>query len=140
MTHSLELRSPFLDREVVELGLALPEHLRLEGRKGKVALRRAFAAELPPIVAARGKKGFGIPLSRWFRTELRDLAADYLLDGRVRERGLLRVEAVERLLSDHVSGRAEHGQRLWTLLMLELWQRQHIDRERFPSAERVVPV
>src|SRR5205807_3067073 len=62
MAHSLELRSPFLDHEVVELGLALPDGLKTRGREGKVALRRAFAAELPPEVAERGKTGFGVPL------------------------------------------------------------------------------
>jgi asparagine synthase (glutamine-hydrolysing) len=130
MAPSLELRSPFLDPEVVALGLALPEHLRLNGRMGKVALRRGFADDLPSKVAARPKKGLGIPLSRWFRGELRELASDLLLDGHTHERGLLRRGAVERLLVDHVAGRADHGQRLWTLLMLELWQRQHIERRR----------
>lgn len=139
MAHSLELRSPFLDHEVVELGLSLPEHLKLEGRTGKIALRRAFAADLPSSVAARGKKGFGVPLSRWFRAELRELASDLLLDRRVRERGQLRVEAVERLLADHVAGRADHGQRLWTLLMLELWQRHHVERERYVSVLSATP-
>src|SRR5947208_5781118 len=78
MAHSLELRSPFLDHEVVALGLALPEHLKTGGREGKVALRRAFAAELPPEVASRGKTGFGVPLGRWFREDLRELAHDVL--------------------------------------------------------------
>jgi asparagine synthase (glutamine-hydrolysing) len=134
MAHSLELRSPFLDPEVVELGLVLPEHLRLNGRMGKVALRRGFANELPSSVATRPKKGLGVPLSRWFRGELRELASDILLDGRVRTRGWLRVEVVERLLTDHVTGRADHAQRLWTLLMLELWQRRHVERQPDLSA------
>ena len=70
MAHSLELRSPLLDHEVLELGLALPDHLKQRGRTGKVALRRAFADDLPPEVAARGKTGFGVPIGRWFREEL----------------------------------------------------------------------
>ena len=76
MAHSLELRSPLLDHRVVELGLSLPETLKFRGREGKVALRRAFAAELPPQVAGRGKSGFGVPLARWFRTDLRPLARE----------------------------------------------------------------
>src|SRR5436190_10213201 len=74
MAHSLELRSPFLDHEVVELALALPDSLKAEGRTGKIALRRAFAADLPSQVAARGKTGFGVPLRRWFQTDLREAA------------------------------------------------------------------
>src|SRR5207248_3906989 len=73
MAHSLELRSPLLDHRVVELGLSLPDALKRRGRVGKVALRRAFAADLPPLVAERGKAGFGVPLARWFREDLRPL-------------------------------------------------------------------
>jgi asparagine synthase (glutamine-hydrolysing) len=127
MAHSLELRSPLLDQEVLELGVSLPDSLKAQGMRGKVALRRAFADALPPQVARRGKAGFGVPISRWFRGELRELASDTLLGERARARGQLRPAAVERLLADHASGRADHGHRLWCLLMLELWQREHLD-------------
>ena len=127
MAHSLELRSPLLDRRVVELGLSLPDSLKQEGRTGKVALRRAFAPELPPEIAARGKSGFGLPLAEWFRGGLQPLARDLLLDDRARARGWFRPEAVERLLADHAAGRADNGHRLWTLTMLELWQRTHVE-------------
>ncbi len=127
MTHSLELRSPLLDHEVLELGLSLPDSLKVQGRRGKVALRRAFADALPPAVAGRGKAGFGVPISRWLRNELRELASDVLLGEPARSRGQLRPRAVEKLLDDHVSGRADHGHRLWSLVMLELWQRHHVE-------------
>ena len=120
MAHSLELRSPFLDHRVVELGLSLPDSLRMRGRTGKLALRRAFAAELPELVARGGKRGFGVPLARWFRGELRALADDVLLAS-----PLLRRDAVETLLEEHGAGRADHGRRLWCLLMLELWQQRY---------------
>jgi asparagine synthase (glutamine-hydrolysing) len=123
MAHSLELRSPFLDHEVVELGLALPESLKVRRRTGKIALRRAFASELPPEVADRGKTGFGVPLGRWFRSDLRELARDALPN----DRGWFRPETVNRLLDEHESGRADHGHRLWCLLMLELWVREHVE-------------
>jgi asparagine synthase (glutamine-hydrolysing) len=119
MAHSLELRSPLLDHRVVELGLSLPAGLK----RGKLALRRAFADDLPPVVAGRGKTGFGVPLAAWFRGDLRDLAGDLLLG----DRGWFERSAVERLLQEHASGRADHGHRLWTLVMLELWQRAHVD-------------
>jgi asparagine synthase (glutamine-hydrolysing) len=127
MAHSLELRSPLLDRRVVELGLSLPDALKQEGRTGKVALRRAFAAKLPPEIAARGKSGFGLPLAEWFRGDLQPVARELLLDERARARGWFRPEAVERLLSEHAAGRMDNGHRLWTLTMLELWQRTHVD-------------
>jgi asparagine synthase (glutamine-hydrolysing) len=127
MAHSLELRSPFLDHRVVELGLSLPDRLKLRGREGKQALRRAFADLLPPEVAVRGKRGFGVPLAAWFRGELRGLARELLLDDRARGRGWFRPDAVERLLDEHEGGRADHGHRLWTLAMLELWLRTHVE-------------
>jgi asparagine synthase (glutamine-hydrolysing) len=120
MAVSLELRSPLLDHRVVELGLALPPSLA----SGKTALRRAFASELPPEVLARGKVGFGVPLDRWFRGELREPARDLLLS---RDRGLFRRSELERLLREHDERRADHGHRLWCLCMLELWQRRVVD-------------
>jgi len=130
MAHSLELRSPFLDHEVVALGLALPTHLKVRGRDGKVALRRAFAQELPGQVAERGKTGFGVPLGRWFREDLRELARDVLAT----DRGWFRPETVSRLLDEHESGRADHGHRLWCLLMLELWVREHVEAPALVAA------
>jgi asparagine synthase (glutamine-hydrolysing) len=127
MATSLELRAPLLDRAVVELGLSLPNRLKTSRTQGKLALRRAFAAELPPDVARARKRGFGVPVSRWFREDLRDLVRDALLDDRARARGWFRVDAVERLLHEHATGASDHGARLWALLMLELWQRTHLD-------------
>jgi asparagine synthase (glutamine-hydrolysing) len=123
MAHSLELRSPFLDHEVIALGLALPDSLKIRGREGKVALRRAFAADLPAEVARRGKTGFGVPLGRWFREDLRETAHDLLST----DRGWFRQSEVRQLLGEHESGHADHGHRLWCLLMLELWVREHVE-------------
>jgi asparagine synthase (glutamine-hydrolysing) len=130
MAHSLELRSPFLDHEVVTLGLALPDHLKARSREGKVALRRAFASDLPADVASRGKTGFGVPLGRWFRDDLRQLARDVLLT----DRGWFRADTITRLLDEHESGRADHGHRLWCLLMLELWVREHVEAPALVAA------
>ena len=99
---------------------------------GKLALRRAFPADLPPEVAGRGKTGFGVPLDRWFREELRPLAEDVLLGGP--NRGLFRRSELERLLREHRGRQADHGHRLWCLLVLELWQRTHVDAVRPPAA------
>jgi asparagine synthase (glutamine-hydrolysing) len=127
MAHSLELRSPLLDTRVVELGLALPDRLKRRGRDGKIALRRTFADDLPTSVSQRGKRGFGVPLAAWFRGELRPLAREVLLDESSRARGWFNTVVLERLLDDHAAGRADNGHRLWTLVMLELWQRAHVD-------------
>jgi asparagine synthase (glutamine-hydrolysing) len=130
MAHSLELRSPFLDHEVVALGLALPDSLKTRGREGKVALRRAFAPDLPAQIARRGKSGFGVPLGRWFRNDLRETARELLST----DRGWFRADAVQGLLDEHESGRADHGHRLWCLLMLELWVREHVEAPALVTA------
>jgi asparagine synthase (glutamine-hydrolysing) len=120
MAVSLELRAPFLDHRVIELGLALPAELA----RGKRALKEAFAADLPPEIAGRGKTGFGVPLDEWFRGPLRETAEELLLG---RDRGLFHRPALEQLLREHVERRADHGHRLWCLCMLELWQRRYVD-------------
>jgi asparagine synthase (glutamine-hydrolysing) len=101
--------------------------LKRRGRIGKIALRRAFADDLPPAVASRGKTGFALPLAAWFRGELRPVARELLLDESARSRGWFNTSAVARLLDDHATGDADNGHRLWTLMMLELWQRAHVD-------------
>jgi asparagine synthase (glutamine-hydrolysing) len=138
MATSLELRSPFLDHRVIELGLALPDELKATPRRGKIALREAFADALPARIASRRKAGFGVPISCWLRNELRPLTAELLLDERARSRGQLRVPTVKRLLDEHMSGRRDHGHRLWCLLMLELWQRLYVESPHAPeNAARV---
>jgi asparagine synthase (glutamine-hydrolysing) len=139
MASSLELRSPLLDHRVLELGLSLPDSLRWSGRRGKVALRRAFAQLIPKELASRGKTGFGVPLGSWFRGPLREVASDVLLGQRARMRGQLRPAAVERLLAEHVRGERDHGHRLWCLLVLELWQRSWLETESPASAGIAAP-
>jgi asparagine synthase (glutamine-hydrolysing) len=132
MAASLELRSPLLDTAVLELGVSLPDSLRFDGRRGKAALRRAFADLVPAELAARPKTGFGIPLGDWFRGPLRELAGDVLVGS---ARSQLRASVVEGLLDEHVARRRDHGHRLWCLLVLELWQRTWLD----PAHAQPVP-
>jgi asparagine synthase (glutamine-hydrolysing) len=133
MACSLETRSPFLDHKLVELAARIPiEHrLRLtrRGLEGKLILKRAFASDVPGEILGRRKMGFGVPITQWFRGELRELARDTLEGARTVEAGWFRAEAVARLLGEHESGRADHGYRLWSLLMLELWYRRFVEGE-----------
>jgi len=79
-------------------------------------------------VLTHRKQGFMIPLARWLRTDLRPLLDDLLSPEQVRARGLFRVKAVERLKAEHAESRRSHGDRLWTLMMAELWLREYLDR------------
>jgi len=124
MAHGLECRQPFLDYRVVELAARMPIGLKFRRGLGKRILRETFADLLPGDIQRRAKMGFGVPLDHWFRHEMRDFARDVLFDPQTQSRGFFRPEAVQRLFADHVSGRADNSQRLWSLLVLELWQRE----------------
>jgi asparagine synthase (glutamine-hydrolysing) len=129
MAHSLECRGPFLDHRVVELAAAMPTSHKIRFRQGrsKVVLKRAFSELLPPAIKTRPKMGFGVPISRWFRNELKTELKEVLLDPVCLNRGLFRPAAIERLVDEHVREEREHSFRLWALLMLELWFRQYMD-------------
>jgi asparagine synthase (glutamine-hydrolysing) len=127
MAHGLEVRSPFLDHELMEWAVALPTAVRMTGGALKGLLKKAMAPYLPRPVLHRKKRGFAAPIDRWFRRELKDMVYDTLLSASARERGLFQADYVRRLLGEHVALRADHQNRLWALLMLELWFRMWID-------------
>ena len=128
MAHSLEVRSPLLDQEVVEFAASLPTSFKLRGFTQKYLLKKVMKGLLPDAILRRRKMGFGVPLDHWFRYDLREMAYDLLLDGRARARGYFRPEVIRRYLDEHVEGRARHHVRLWNLLMLELWHRIFVDQ------------
>jgi asparagine synthase (glutamine-hydrolysing) len=141
MANSLEARSPFLDREVVEYAATLPDRFKLSGRRTKVVLRDAFADLVPPGIAERRKMGFGVPLGAWFRGELRDGMRDLLLAPGARYREMLSCTYVEALVRRHLSGEANLGQQLWTLVCFERWlQMLPRWRSRADAVANVPPV
>jgi asparagine synthase (glutamine-hydrolysing) len=127
MAHSLEVRSPLLDQDVVEFVARLPRSLKLRGLTLKYLLRRAMADVLPDAVLRRKKMGFGVPMAGWLRHEWRDLVHDTLFSTRATERGYFVPAEVRRYVDEHMAGRATHTHRIWNLLMIELWHRTFID-------------
>ncbi|MDB4932398.1 MAG: asnB 1 [Myxococcaceae bacterium] len=127
MAHALEVRCPFLDTAVVEFAAALPDRQLMHRGEGKRVLREAARRLLPAEVIDRKKMGFGIPLEHWFRHALRPMVNDLLLDRTARERGLFDPREVAALVAT-LDGRAPRYDRVWTLLMLELWLREFVDR------------
>ncbi|MBL7223962.1 MAG: asparagine synthase (glutamine-hydrolyzing) [Candidatus Brocadiae bacterium] len=125
MANSLEVRSPFLDHEVMALAFSLPTSLKLGtfGTSLKWLLRRAFADLLPDAIRRRGKMGFGVPIAHWLRGDLRGYLEDHLLSPDSLARGYFQPDAVRRLVAEHLDGTADHASRLWALLNFELWHR-----------------
>jgi asparagine synthase (glutamine-hydrolysing) len=127
MAHGLEGRSPLLDHVVMERAARLPAGLKLRGTTKKYLLKRIARRLLPDEIIDRPKRGFAVPLARWLRGPLRDVVHDIVLGPRLRQRGYFKMDAVERLVSDHETGRSNAQYQIWNLLMLELWHQTFID-------------
>ncbi|HMV49602.1 MAG TPA: asparagine synthase (glutamine-hydrolyzing) [Blastocatellia bacterium] len=121
MAASLETRAPFLDHTFVEFVLKLPVEMKLKGFTGKYILKKAMRGHLPDDVIDRPKKGFGMPVAKWVKGELRDFVRDTFSPERLNRRGLFNAGYVQRLLDEHESGIADHRKLIWTLLMFEMW-------------------
>jgi len=133
MAASIESRVPFLDHELVEFAVSLPDSWKLSGLTTKRVLREAMKGVLPASILNRPKMGFPVPLGAWLRNGWNGVAADVLLDTRSRQRGIIDPKGVEALLRDHKSGRVNGTDRIWSLLNLELWFRTFIDRQGIQS-------
>ncbi|MEW6410246.1 MAG: asparagine synthase (glutamine-hydrolyzing) [Nitrospirota bacterium] len=129
MMNSIEGRSPFLDNKFMEFAVTIPSDLKIKGRTTKYILKKAFKDYLPEELLSRPKQGFGVPIDKWFRTELKEMAYDILLSRRMTERGIFREDAVKTMLDEHISGTRNWHYQLWNLLILELWYREFIDRK-----------
>ena len=127
MAHSLEVRQPFLDHRVIEFAAKLPLKYKFRRGVGKLILRDTFQELLPKEIWSRKKMGFGVPLDHWFRSELKEMSHDILLDQRTIDRNLFRREAIETLLDEHSKEVFDHAYRLWSLLFFELWMREWVD-------------
>ena len=125
MAHGLEVRSPLLDHRLVEFAFTLPPQARVKGLSLKRVLKAAVSDLVPTELLQRKKRGFGVPLDRWFRTELRPLVEDRLLGEGAELNKWLSTETVHRLVGEHLRGQRDHGHVLWTLLTLEVFIRAH---------------
>jgi asparagine synthase (glutamine-hydrolysing) len=124
MAHGLEVRSPFLDAELIEFASRLPPALKLRRTVLKRVLKAAIEDLVPAAILRRPKKGFGVPVDRWFREDLSGYVASTLGSPDAHVKGHLAAGAVNRLIAEHQSGERNHGAALWTLLTLEVFLRR----------------
>jgi asparagine synthase (glutamine-hydrolysing) len=127
MLASLEVRCPFLDQEVVEFVAQLPTHLLLRAGRGKLLLRRAMADLLPRGILEREKRGFGLDLPRFLGRRLETLGREILLDPKSRVSEFLDAGYVRLLIRRHEEGKKDLSGQIWTLILLGLWCRNHLD-------------
>ncbi len=127
MANSLEARSPFLDHNLIEFAATLPETMKMRGLETKSLLKKVAARLVPKDVVYRRKMGFGVPIAKWFRGEMKDFVRSVLLSQRSLKRGIVKPEIMEKYVNEHTAGERDHSFQLWTLLMLELWFQRFID-------------
>jgi asparagine synthase (glutamine-hydrolysing) len=121
MAHGLELRVPFLDNEVIAFANTLPDQHRIRGRRRKWLLWRAFRDVLPAEVFDRFKRGFGVPVGRWLRNELREYYVERVLSSSAHLQRYVDRRVVETCFRDHLRGVHDYSGVLWECLVLEIW-------------------
>jgi asparagine synthase (glutamine-hydrolysing) len=136
MAHGLEIRCPFTDHRLIEFLARAPWRHKLRITQSKPLLRRAARSWLPKSVLTRKKRGLNPPMGLWMQGRLQPLLRSYLAPEQIRQRGYFRPGTVQRLISDHVSGRRDYSLHLWALISFEEWHRQYLDSAPTPPASR----
>jgi asparagine synthase (glutamine-hydrolysing) len=129
MAASIESRVPFLDDQLVGRIAGMPSSMKLRGWQTKALLREAVKDLIPPEILTRRKMGFPVPVGRWLAKEFRPMVDEFVSSPRAMERGLFNPAAIQQMVAEHYSGAARHGDRLWLLVNLEIWQRIFRDGE-----------
>lgn len=140
MAHSLEARVPFLSHGFVDWSLTMPTEMKLRGRTGKYALRKAVEPWLPPNALGKRKLGFQLPFAEWFRGDFSDFARHAWNDSGAVRSGYLRPAAVEQLFQEHRAGVANHGRILYAIAMFSCWWQQSIVDAKGQGAAAAQPV
>ncbi len=133
MHHSLEVRVPLLDHQLVEWIWQLPSSLKLKGQMGKYVFKKAMEPYLPDDILYRRKMGFGVPLADWFRGPLRSLLKPRLLKGVIAESGLFNLNFIEQVIDQHLAKTRDYSVLIWTLFMFQGFLQQELDE--FPELE-----
>ena len=127
MAHSLEVREPLMDHELIDWLATLPTSHKIVGQEGKYLFKKSMEPHLPNDVLYRPKMGFSVPLARWFRGPLRQRVQDAILGDRLRSTGWFDSGYLQHLVQAHQSGARDYSAPIWTLLMFEAFLRQVVD-------------
>jgi asparagine synthase (glutamine-hydrolysing) len=127
MAVSLETRVPYLDPDVVELAFKIPEELKVQPDETKVILKKVASKLVPRECIYRPKEGFSIPIKNWLNNEFKPLMNNLLDSKKIRSDGIFNYGTIERLKSEHTSGRANHSHILWSLMVFHDWKRRWLE-------------
>ena len=130
MANGLEVRSPLLDRDVVDFVCRLPMEYKLNGLKTKYILKKVAEELLPRNIVYRKKKGFGVPLAKWLTGELREFMLDYLSQERIERQGIFHYPCVSQLIDEQLTMKKDNRELLWTLLVFQTWYERYIESAR----------
>lgn len=127
MANGLEVRCPLLDQEFVEFACKLPTKYKLKGLTTKYLLKKAARGILPDRIIDRRKKGFGIPIARWLRNELKTFMLDSLEETKIKRQGLFNHAYIKKLIDDHLESKVDNRKALWSLLVFQIWHETYLD-------------
>lgn len=128
MANSLELRVPFCDHRLVEFAASIPNDLKIRRYCLKSLFKKSLKGILPERILNKKKQGFMVPIGEWFKKPLKDYIREVLSEENIRKRGYFDPAYIHRMLNDHFNGRRLYTHQIWSLLMLELWSREFIDK------------
>ncbi len=126
MANSLEVRVPFLNREVIDFASELPVELKLNRLSTKYLLKKSLRSILPQDIIKRPKKGFNMPVAHWLMGELRELVLEMLAEKRINQQGFFNYSYIKGLLEEHFARRRDNRKELWTLLVFQLWYEKYM--------------
>jgi len=139
MAHSLEVREPLMDHELVEWVASLPSSLKIKGQEGKYLLKKAMEPKLSHDILYRPKMGFAVPLANWFRGPLKQRVRDAVLGPRLAGTGWFDRSYLQHLVDAHQSGARDYSAPLWTLMMFEAFLRVVVDEAGAPAPSAPTP-
>lgn len=129
MAASVEVRVPFVDKEVVQLAMQTPANLKYKGGEQKYLLKKMAEKYLPKDIIYRPKASFGAPIRSWISNDLSEMVGDMLSEKVIRERGIFNEKKVVKMIDDDRKGKSDYAYQLYYLLTLEHWMKYYMDKK-----------